>query len=55
MGGGLWSLEELLGWGCGRISGKGGILSKALRDLWWGMGLRLTFGMICCVEIWFSR
>jgi hypothetical protein len=32
--GALLSLEELLGWGCGRILGKGGKLSKALLDLW---------------------
>jgi hypothetical protein len=53
-GGALLSLEELLGWGCRRVSGKGGRLSKALLDIWWGMGRRLAFSMTC-VEIQFSR
>jgi hypothetical protein len=38
VGGALLSLEELIGWGCERISGNGGRLSKALLDMWWGMG-----------------
>ena len=47
-GGALLSLEELLGLGCGRILEKGGRLSKALLNMWWGMGLGLDFGMTCC-------
>jgi hypothetical protein len=38
----LLSLEELLGWGCGRISGNGGRLSKALLDVA-GDGIRISF------------
>jgi hypothetical protein len=54
-GGVLLSLEERLGWGYGRILGKGGLPSKALQDLWWGMGVGLAFGMIGGVEIQLSR
>jgi hypothetical protein len=53
-GGALLSLEELLGWDYGRKLGKVGTLSKALRDLRWGKGLGLVFG-ITCVEIRLSR
>jgi hypothetical protein len=31
----LLSRVELMGWDYGRISGKGGILSEALLDMWW--------------------
>jgi hypothetical protein len=31
----LLSQVELMGWDYGRISGKGGILSEALLDMWW--------------------
>ena len=48
-------MGDSLGGGCGRIPGKGGRLSKALLDLWWGMGLGLAFGMICGVETQFLR
>jgi hypothetical protein len=41
------SLLVPLGWGCGRISGKGERFSPVLLDLWWGMGLGQDFGMIC--------
>jgi hypothetical protein len=47
----LLSLEELMGWGYGRILGKAGTLSKALRDWRWGKGRGLVFGMICGVVI----
>jgi hypothetical protein len=54
-GGALLSLEELLGLGCGRTSEKGRRLSKALLNMWWGMGLGLAFDMTCVVAIWYSR
>jgi len=37
--------HESLGWGCGRISGKGRINFLALLVLWWGMSRRLAFGV----------
>jgi hypothetical protein len=49
--GALLSLQEPLGWGCGRILENVGSLSQALLDLWWGMGLGLNFGMIFGVGI----
>jgi hypothetical protein len=36
-----------MGWGCGRISGKGGGSSLVSLDLKWGMGLGQNIGMIC--------
>jgi hypothetical protein len=54
-GGALLIPEELSGWGCGRISGKGERFSKALLDMWWGMARGLAFGITCGLEIQFSR
>ncbi len=53
MGGALFSLQGLLGWDCGRTLEKAGSHSLAFLDLWWGMRLRLNFGMIYGVGIWF--
>jgi len=41
----LLSLQEPLGWDCGRISGNCGINFLALLILRWRMGLRLASGM----------
>jgi hypothetical protein len=41
-----------MGWGCGRISGKGGGFSLVLPDWRWGMGFGQNFGMICSAGIW---
>jgi len=46
VGGALLSLQEPLGWGCGRTLEKVGSPSQVLLDLWWEMGLGLDFGMI---------
>jgi hypothetical protein len=53
-GGALLSQGQLMQWGYGRISGKGGILLDALLDMWWGMERRLAFGITCGVGIWCS-
>jgi hypothetical protein len=47
MGGVLASRLVLMGWGCGRISGKGGGFSLVSLDWRWGMGLGQNFDMIC--------
>jgi hypothetical protein len=49
----LLSLQEPLGWGCGRTLEKIETPSQALLELWWGMGLGLDFGMIHGVGIRF--
>jgi hypothetical protein len=46
VGGALYNPHESLGWGCGRISGKGEINFPALLVLRWGIGQRLAFGVI---------
>jgi hypothetical protein len=55
VGGALLSLQEPLGWGCGRTLEKAGSHSQAFLDLWWGMGKGLDFGIIYDVVIRFSR
>jgi hypothetical protein len=49
--GALLSQQELLGCGCVRTSEKVGIPSQATLDLLWGMVPRLSFGMICGVDM----
>jgi len=51
VGGAILSLQEPLGWACGRTLEKAGSHSQAFLDLWWGMRLGLDFGMIYGVGI----
>jgi hypothetical protein len=44
-GGALLSSQEPLGWGCGRILGKGGKNWPTLQNLSRGMAQRLAFGI----------
>jgi hypothetical protein len=44
-GGALLSSQEPLGWGCGRILGKGGKNWPTIPNLSRGMAQRLAFGM----------